>query len=155
MIGASPVAAQPVASITITTSGGGGGGGGGGATLTRPNSNITVSGWTGTPDNTLLYTNIDEFGPIDSDFITSSLMAESPGPAVFGLSGSMDAGTYDIRVRAKRTSLAGRIRILLLDSGGSTVGTSSYQTLTTDFITYALTVTTTGVASRIRVEVLT
>ena len=121
--------------------------------ITRPNSDVTVTGWTGDPDNTNLYNNIDETSASDTDFIISPSLGASPGPAVFGLTQSLTAGTYNVRTRARYTGTAGQIRVLLLDSSGTTVGTGSWQALTGSFTTYNLSVTTTGTAARVRLEV--
>jgi len=125
----------------------------GGAAITRPNSDITVTGWVGDPDNVNLYANIDEVTPSDTDFIISPSLGASPGPAIFGISPTLSTGTYDIRFRADRTGASGQIRLLLQDSGGSTVGTSAWQTLTASAAQYTLNVTTSGTASRVRLEV--
>ncbi len=124
-----------------------------GGAITRPNSDIVVTGWVGDPDNVTLYNNIDEVTPSDTDFVISPSLGASPGPAVFGLTQSLSAGTYNVRTRARRTGSTGQIRALLLDSSGTTVGTGSWQSLTGSFTTYNLSVTTTGAAARVRLEV--
>lgn len=121
--------------------------------ISRPNSDITVTGWIGSPDNVNLYNNIDEVTPSDADFILSPDITGGPGPAIFGISPSQPAGTLDIRIQASRTGASGDIRALLLDGTGATVGTSSWQTLTASPAQYVLTVTTTGTAERVRLEV--
>ena len=121
--------------------------------ISRPGSDITVTGWIGDPDNANLYNNIDEVSPNDADYIISPSLSGSPGPAVFGLSSTLDAGTYNVRTRARRTGTTGQIRALLLDASGTTVGTGSWQALTQTPITYELSVTTSGTAARVRIEV--
>lgn len=121
--------------------------------ISRPSSDITVTGWTGDPDNSNLYNNIDEVSASDTDYIISPSLGGSPGPAIFGLNESLAAGTYTVRARARRTGGSGEIRVLLLDSSGTTVGTGSWQPVTGTFDTYALTVTTSGTAARVRIEV--
>jgi len=96
---------------------------------------------------------IDEVTPSDTDYIISPNLNASPGAAVFGISPTQASGTYNVNVRARYTAGAGDMRVLLLDSGGSTVGTSAWQTLTATFATYALNVTTTGTAIRVSIEV--
>lgn len=124
-----------------------------GVTISRPNSDITVTGWTGNPDNVTLYANIDEAVASDTDFVISPALNATPGPAVFGLTQSLASGTYNVKTRARRTGASGQIRALLLDSGGATVGTGSWQSLTGSFATYNLSVTTSGTAARVRLEV--
>lgn len=121
--------------------------------VARPNSDVTVTGWTGSPDNTNLYTNIDETTASDTDYILSPSVSDSPGPAIFGITPSLSAGSYTVKVRARRTGSVGQVRALLVDSSGTTVGTSSWQSLTTTATTYDLAITTTGTAARLRFEV--
>lgn len=121
--------------------------------IARPNSDITVTGWTGYPDNTALYTNIDETTASDTDYIMSPSVSDSPGPAIFGIFPSLASGSYTVKVRARRTGSVGQVRALLVDSSGTTVGTSSWQSLTTTATTYELSITTTGTAARLRFEV--
>jgi hypothetical protein len=119
----------------------------------RPTSDVTVSGWTGSPNNTNLYDDIDESAASDSDYILSPSVSSSPGPAIFGLSPSLAAGNYTVNLRARRTGSVGQVRALLVDGSGTTVGTSSWQSLTTTYTTYNLSITTTGTAARLRFEV--
>jgi hypothetical protein len=123
------------------------------STISRPSSDITTTGWTGDPDNVTLFNNIDEVSPSDTDFIISPALNATPGPAVFGITPTQASGTYNVRLRAKRTGSTGDIRALLLDSGGATVGTSSWQALTASFAQYTLSVTTSGTAARVQLEV--
>jgi hypothetical protein len=124
-----------------------------GGDIARPSSDITVTGWTGSPDNTNLYTNIDETVASDTDYILSPSVSDSPGPAIFGIFPTLASGSYTVKVRARRTGSVGQVRALLLDSSGTTVATSSWQALTTSATTYELSVTTTGTAARLRFEV--
>lgn len=121
--------------------------------IARPSSDITVTGWSGSPDNTALYTNIDETTASETDYIMSPSVSDSPGPAIFGIFPSLASGSYTIKVRARRTGSVGQVRALLLDGSGTTVGTSSWQSLTTSATTYDLAVITTGTAARLRFEV--
>jgi hypothetical protein len=124
-----------------------------GGGISRPSSDITTTGWTGDPDNVTLFNNIDEVSPSDTDFIISPALNATPGPAVFGITPTQASGTYNVRLRAKRTGSTGDIRALLLDSGGSTVGTSSWQALSASYTQYTLSVTTSGTAARVQLEV--
>lgn len=129
---------------------------GGGAlsasTIGRPVSDITTTGWSGVP-NASLYLNINEVVASDTQYIVSPNLNATPGPAVFGIAPTQVSGTYNANIRARYTTGAGDIRVLLLDSSGATVGTSAWQTLTGTFATYSLSVTTTGIAMRVRIEV--
>lgn len=131
---------------------------GGGAlsssTIGRPVSDITTTGWTAS-SGVVLFDMIDEVTPSDADYIISPDLNASPGPAVFGIAPTQVTGTYNVRLRGRRTDASGDIRALLLDSSGATVGTSSWQTLTGTFAEYALSITTTGTAQRVQLEVRT
>ena len=120
----------------------------------QPGSDITITGWTGSPDNVNLYANIDESTASDTDYVLSPSLSGTPGPAIFGLSpSSLAAGNYTVNLRARRTGSVGQVRALLVNSSGTTVGTSSWQSLTTTYTTYNLAITTTGTAARLRFEV--
>lgn len=123
-----------------------------GVIISRPNSDVSVTGWTSS-DAQPLYSDIDEVTANDVDYIYSPTLSGSLTSAVFGLSLSIPSGTHSIRIRAQRTAATGDVRVLLLDSSGTTVGTSSWQTLTAAFANYILSVTTTGTAARISIEV--
>lgn len=119
-------------------------------TITRPGSDITVSGWTATPGGSL-FDAINEAGtPDDADYITSPDLST---PATFGLTAPIPAGTYTVRLRAQRNVSTGQARVALLDSGGTQVGVTAWQALTTTLTTWSLSVTTTGTAAQARIEV--
>lgn len=120
--------------------------------VSRPNSDITASGWSYN-SNTSFYDAIDEPSYNDTDAIISPSLNANPGPVKFGLDTSLDAGTYNVNVRARRTDTTGDIRATLINSAGTVVGTSSWQTLTANYQTYVLSVTTTATASRVGFEV--
>ena len=124
----------------------------GAGTISRPNSDIVVSGWTSS-DAQPLYSDIDETSPSDVDYIYSPDLAGALTPATFGLTATLPAGTHDVHFRARRTLYSGDARVLLLDSGGSTVGTTAWQTLSAALADYSLSVTTTGTAARVSIEV--
>jgi hypothetical protein len=120
----------------------------------RPNSDILTTNWTASA-GTVLYDMIDEAVPDDNDYIISPDLTASPGPAVFGLNGTLPSGPIQIQLRAKRSYSSGQIRVVLQDGSGNTIGTSSWQTLTSSFTTYTLSVSTSGVVARARIEVQT
>jgi hypothetical protein len=120
------------------------------STISRPNSDISAAGWLGVPD-AALYANIDEATLSDTDYIESPALSLSP-QATFGLSLTLAAGTYDVGIRAQWVSTSGQLRVVLLDSGGTSVGASSYQALSSSLTTYTLPVTTTGAATQARIE---
>jgi hypothetical protein len=117
----------------------------------RPGSDVTTTGWVASTGGTY-YSLIDEVSYDDADYITSPTVG-SGSPITMGLTGSVPAGTYDVRVRVKRTGSTGQVKVHLLDSSNTDLGSSSWQTLTTSFASYTLSVTTTGTATRVRIEV--
>lgn len=129
-------------------------------TIARPGSDITTTGWTGTPDNVTKYANIDEASASDTDYITSPQITGVVAPITFGIKdqngnpNTLPAGTWSVSVRANFTegTTAPQFRIALLDSAGVSVGNSAYQLVTASYATYTLPVTTTGIAARIRIE---
>jgi hypothetical protein len=130
-------------------------------TIARPGSDITTTGWTGVPDNTNKYANIDEASASDTDYIQSPTVSGTVAPIIFGIvdqgggANTLPVGTWDVHVRATYIDglTASQVRVTLLDSGGTSVGASSWQTVTSSFATYTLSITTTGIAARIKVEV--
>lgn len=117
-------------------------------TVYRPSSDAAVTSWTGVP-GTPLFENINETVYDDNDYVQSPDLST---PEVWGLSPTMPAGSYDVKIRAN-TNASGQVRIKLLDSGNTVVGTSAWQAVTSSFATYTLSVTTTGTATKVKIEV--
>lgn len=118
--------------------------------ITRPSSDITVTGWTSTAAT--LFDAIDGTMASDTDYITSPTLPTA-NPAIMGLTQTLAAGTWNVRVRANSVTGSGNLVVKLLDSGGTTMGTSSTQAVTGTYTTYTLSITTTGTADRVRLEV--
>lgn len=118
------------------------------STIRRPNSDILTTGWTAVPGGSL-YDMIDEASPNDADYITRAQAGTEP--AIFGIP-QVPAGPNTIRIRAAATSGSGQVRVLLLDSSGSTVGTSAWQSIDATPTTYALSVVASAAAERVRIE---
>jgi hypothetical protein len=120
-----------------------------GVTVYRPGSDITVNGWTPSTGSDL-FAMLDETTLDRGDYITSPNLTD---PVTMGWASALAAGTYDISVDFDRTGATGQLRIVLLDSGGSTVGTSSWQSAPASAATTVFSVTTTGTSDRFRIEV--
>jgi hypothetical protein len=118
---------------------------------TRPNSDISVTGWTSS-DGAPLYDDIDEVTASDVDYIISPELTSSAVGATFGLTTSLTAGIYDINIRARKTETTGQIRVVLKDSGGTSVGASNWQVLTGSYGSYVLRVSTSGTATQSTIE---
>jgi hypothetical protein len=155
--GAAPLGALPSAAVV---------------SISRPSSDVTTAwmiygaaalgaaafgaspsaAWTGNPDNTTLFNNIDEATASDTDFITSPTI--SGGETItFGITPSVAAGTWDVRYRANFVGASAQVRIHLLDGSNVSQGVSSWQTVTSSYALYTASVTTTGTAVRVRIEV--
>jgi hypothetical protein len=124
-------------------------------TVFYPNSDITVTGWTASSGSSLAAmvgeTTLDRGTYITSpDLSTSATMSWGDGA---GHAASVPVGTWDVDVDGAYLTTSGQVRIVLLDSGGTAVGTSSWQTLTSSDTTYTLSVTTTGVSTKFRYEI--
>lgn len=111
---------------------------------------VTTSGWTATPSGAY-YATLDEATASDSDYITSPTLGTG-SPITMSIE-SLPAGSYDVQVRAAYAGSAGQVRVVLLNASNVAQGTSSWQALTASATTYTLPVTTTGAATRIRIEV--
>jgi hypothetical protein len=120
--------------------------------ISRPSSDVLKNGWVPS-QGSQLYPMVNEVIPDNSTWIDSPVVDGSPGPAVMGIDNSLTTGTIIVRVRAKKLANAGRFRVLLLDSSGNTVGTSSWQSVTSTITDYALSVATSGTTARVSIEV--
>jgi len=120
--------------------------------ISRPSSDVLTTGWTGTPDNTTLFNNVDEVSASDTDYITSPAISGGEN-ITFGITPSLAAGTWDVRYRANFVGASAQVRIHLLDGSNVSQGVSSWQTVTSSFALYTASVTTTGTASRVKIEV--
>jgi hypothetical protein len=120
--------------------------------ISRPSSDVLTSGWTGVPDNVNLYNNIDESVASDTDFILSPYITGGEN-TIIGFTPSVSAGTWDVRYRADYLSASSQVRIHLLDNSNVVQGSSSWQTVTGTPILYTASVTTTGTATRVKIEV--
>jgi hypothetical protein len=119
-------------------------------TVYRPGSDITVNGWTPSTGSDL-FAMLDETTLDRGDYITSPNLTNS---TTLGWQSPMAAGTYDISVDFDRTGSTGELRMVLLDSGGSQVGVTAWQTAPASAATHTFTgVTTSGTSDRFRIEV--
>ena len=120
--------------------------------ITRPSSDITVTGWTSTGAN--FYDQINEVTYNDTNYITSPDLNSSPGPYTWTITPTpLAAGTWDVSVRCSDVASSGQIRIRFLDAGSSSVGVSAYQTVSGAFATQTHTVVTSASAVYGAIEV--
>ena len=138
MLGLSPVSASPVSALFSSI------------TAYYPGSDISVAGWTPST-GTDLFACVDETTYNDTDYITSPDLTTN---ATMGWDNPVPAGTWSLAIRPMfPEGTSGQIRLVMLDSGSSSVGSSAWQTLTGAFVTYTLAITTTGVSDRFRLEI--
>jgi hypothetical protein len=121
-------------------------------TVGRPVSDISTTDWAPSTPAAPLYSMIDEVAYDDADYIYSAVSGISD--AIFGISPTMAVGDRTVNFRAFTTSSTVQMRVRLLDSGGASVGVTSYQTITTSPTTYSLAITLTGVAARASIETI-
>ena len=122
------------------------------SSISRPTADVTTSGWTGNPDNVTLFNNIDETVASDTDYIESPAISGGEN-AIFGFAPSVAVGTWDVTFHARFTGASAQARIHLLDGSNVSQGVSAWQTVTSSFVPYVASVTTTGTASRVKIEV--
>ena len=122
------------------------------SSISRPTADVTTSGWTGNPDNVTLFNNLDETTASDTDYITSPTITGGEN-AIFTITPTLAAGTWDVRFRAQFVGSSAQVRITLLDGSNVSQGVSSWQTVTSTFALYTASVTTTGSAVRVKIEV--
>lgn len=118
-------------------------------TIYRPGSDISVGGWTATGAASL-FDAINEVSASDTDYITGPDLST---PTVLGLTASMPAGNYTVRVRSSYTGGSGQVRVRFLNTSNVDVGGTAWQAVTGTLTTYTLSATTTGTADRFRIEV--
>lgn len=117
------------------------------ATFYRPTSDITVTGWVATPSGPIFDT-MNELTANDSDYATSPDVST---PATFGTTTGA-AGSFNVRIRARKTATTGQIRVRLLDGTNVDVGGTAWQSLTTTPTTYTLPATASATFQRIKLE---
>lgn len=121
------------------------------ATL-RPVADVSAVGWASTAAS--VSEAVNEETPDDGSYATSPAMA---GPTAFAydftLAESVPTGTHDMGVRARRTGAFGQMRVALMDGSSTVVGASAWQDVGASFALLTFEITTTGAASRGRIEV--
>lgn len=71
----------------------------------------------------------------------------------FAIAESVPAGTHELSLRARKTGDFGQVRVSLMDGSSTVVGTSAWQEAAATFGLMSFEVTTTGAATRGRIEV--
>lgn len=122
-------------------------------TVARPSADVSATGWTASSGSDL-FAMIDESSASDADYITSPTITGSTAPATFTLAYPLNTGSWTLSVRAKTSTGTATLRLYLLNDANTVVGTSGDQTITSSFTTYQLAVTSSGPATRARVEIV-
>lgn len=118
----------------------------------RPNSDLYTTGWTSNTGGTL-FDDIDETVENDSDYISTTDLAENTPPVVFGLDTAVTPGQYTFKIRAKCSYGRGELQGILYNSGDTIVGQSSWQLLEDIYSTYSLNINCTGTATKIGIKI--
>jgi hypothetical protein len=117
--------------------------------VSYPSADINANGWTPSSGSDL-YAMIDETVLNRSDYITSPNLSN---PVTLSWNPPRAVGNHDVSVDFDRTGADGQLRIVMLDSSGTTVGTSAWQAAPSSAATTVFTITTTGISDRFRIEV--
>jgi hypothetical protein len=112
-------------------------------------SDVSANGWTPSTGASLASC-IDEASLSRSDWITSPNLTAA---CTLAWSPMLPAGAYEMILDAAYIGSSGKARIVCLDAGGATVGTSPWQTLTGSDATYSLIVSTSADSTQFRIEV--
>ncbi len=120
--------------------------------IARPSTDLTTTGWTAST-GTDLFACIDEVTYDDADYIISPAITGSQGPYIAALNQSLAAGSNEVHFRADYTVSAAQVKVTLLDAGGSSVGDTGWQAVTGSLASYSLPVTTSGIATKVKIEV--
>lgn len=121
-------------------------------TIYRPSSDVLATGWVPSTGSAL-WDMIDEVSPSDADYITSPIIAGSQGAAICGLSGTLVAGSYMVKIRANATTTGKQVKVSLLDGSNASQGDTGWVNVTASYAEYDTPVTTTGTATRVKMEV--
>lgn len=117
-------------------------------------TDVSTTGWTGSPDNVVLSNNINEVTSSTAEYIQSPPITGSQGPADFDLNNSLGVGTWEVDVTFKYTLSAADVKFTLLNAGGTSVGDSGWIAASSVFAGYTPTITiSSGTATKLRVEV--
>lgn len=128
---------------------------GGSISQFSPSADVQIAGWTPTPAGAIFDTLNEADTPSDADYVTSPLLRSAAELCIMALSSSMAAGNYTVSVRAATTSGTGNLRARFLDASGADVGVTALQAITSTLTTYSLSVTLTGTATQVQLEVTT
>lgn len=120
--------------------------------IIRLTGDVLTTGWV--PSTGILYYDVlDETSFNDSDYVISPTLS-SATPLILDIT-SLPIGSYIINIRAYKTDTVGQLRLSLLDSSNASQGVSSWQSLTNSYVSYAISITTTGISTRLKIEVST
>lgn len=120
--------------------------------ITRPLADVMSTGWT--PSTGIdLAAMIKEPARDDASYITSPVLDGSQGPYISTLTQALPAGNYDLRLAAGWVGAPAQMRVVLLDDANAVQGASAWTPVSPEALSaYTLSVTTTGVATRQRIE---
>lgn len=120
--------------------------------LSRPAGAILTGVWIPNTGTSVVAT-IDEIVPSDTDYSSNLTVAVTPDPLVLTLNQPPEPENLVVRTRARGKTSLEQIRAMLTDEADVVIGTSEWQTLTTEFQQYNFHVYTPRPSTRIRLEV--
>lgn len=121
-------------------------------TVYRPGTDEITSSWVATPGPSF-YNMLNESVASNTEYITSPGMA-TPTPITLTWDSPVPIGTWQANIQLKQETLSGsQVRIVFLDASNTVVGTSSWISATGTFTTHNVTVTTTDISTKFRLEI--
>ena len=121
-------------------------------TIYQPSSDVLTTGWVPSTGS-VLWDMLDDVIPSNADYITSPSINGAQGAAICGLNASIAAGSYLVKLRANAVTAGKQVRVSLLDGANVSQGDTGWITVSTSYAEYDVAVTTTGAATRAKMEV--
>ena len=122
-----------------------------GAAIVRPLADLVSTGWTASTGLNLAAM-INETVRDDANYISSPQLDGSQGPYSSSLTQTLAAGSYSVRLAARWETMPRQMRVLLLDNADAVQGASAWTPVANAFAVYTLSITTSGPATRQRIE---
>lgn len=117
----------------------------------RTGSEVSASGWSYTGSASFAGA-VNEDSPSDAEYATSGTLSGTPVSRVDALDRDLPAGTYTAKLRIRLTTGTGYAKITYLNDSNVSQGASADVAITDTMTTYDISVTTTGTATRRKIE---
>jgi len=116
-----------------------------------PSADVTTTGWTAST-GTDRYAMIDESVRSDTDYDTSPDVTGSQGPLVLTMTPSLPAGTHTLRFASQWINESCEVKVDLVNDSNTVQGSSSWVAIDAAATETALSIVTTGEATRFHVD---